>query len=583
MGQTRKFLKENSDIIILSADKGGKTVAMDKEDYHQKMTSILRDICTYRRLKRDPTSSLQTKNNRLVEKLFNLKIIDLTDKNKLTCRAANAPRIYGLPKIHKEGTPLRPICSSLNSPAYGLCKYIVNILKNLTKDSNYNVKDSNDFKTKIKHLQIDDDEVLVSFDVVSLFPSIPVHFAIKTIERKWTIIQDFTNIPKDLFIELVTFCIKDTRYFKYNDNIYEQRKGMPMGSPASPVIADIVMEELLDASLDKMTYKPRILTKYVDDLFAIIKKDEIHNMLQILNSFNRQIQFTMELENDKKLPYLDTIIHRQGYMLKLDWYQKPTASGRLINFNSKHPRRVIINTANNFINRILNISDEEFHQDNIIKITDTLRHNDFPTKTINDLLNKVYYKTVNSKTNIQEDSKIYKTMTYIAGFSERLHHSNLYNKDKYQLALKTHSTVNSLFSKTKSKLKNEDKSDVVYQIMCNGDESNVCQKVYVGTTKTKLKTRLSSHRSDQKAFNRPLEQKTALAAHCTLTGHKPNFDNVKILAQESNYKRRYTLETLHIIDVHSDKRINYKTDTDGCAHIYRHIIQKHKYKQKEFS
>ena len=93
--------------------------------------------------------------------------------------------------------------------------------------------------------------------------------------------------------------------------------------------------------------------------------------------------------------------------------------------------------------------------------------------------------------------------------------------------------------------------------------------------KSKLKTRLSGHKSDQKT-DKPLEQKTALAAHCTMTGHKPNFKDVEILTQENNYKRRFTLEMLNIINIPTDVRMNYKTDTDHCALIYRNLVQKHR-------
>ncbi|XP_059221427.1 uncharacterized protein LOC131996025 [Stomoxys calcitrans] len=164
VSQTRKYLKENEDLLILTADKGGKTVALYKDDYEQKMKAIIHDMCMYRRLKIDPTSRLQTRNNKLVDKLHNLNLISIQEKNKLTSKTALAPRIYGLPKIHKEGTPLRPICSSINAPSYHLCRYIVNILKNITKDSKYNVKDAVDFKAKIKNMTIENDEVLVSFD-----------------------------------------------------------------------------------------------------------------------------------------------------------------------------------------------------------------------------------------------------------------------------------------------------------------------------------------------------------------------------------------------------------------------------------
>lgn len=209
----------------------------------------------------------------------------------------------------------------------------------MTKNSIYNVKDAKDFKNRMDKINMNDDEIMVSFDVVSLFPSIPVNLAFKIIYRKWNILEKFTNIPKELFMELLTFCIKDCRYFKYNDNCYEQNKGMPMGSPASPVIADIVMEELLDTTFGELNYRPRIITKYVDDLFAILNIEYMEETLMTLNSFNRQIKFTLGKEEKGTLPYLDSILIRKGNVIKINWYQKPMASGRLINFYSKHPKR----------------------------------------------------------------------------------------------------------------------------------------------------------------------------------------------------------------------------------------------------
>ncbi|XP_075157504.1 uncharacterized protein LOC142230761 [Haematobia irritans] len=362
-------------------------------------------------------------------------------------------------------------------------------------------------------------------DTPPLFTAVlvPVELAIKTIEKKWNILEQYTNIPRGLFIEILKFCIKDTRYFKYEEKFYSQQKGLPMGSPASPVIADIVMEDLLDDSIGKMPNKPKILTKYVDDFFGIIKKTETINTINVLNSYNKLIQFTMEEENDNKLAYLDTIVIRKENRILLDWYQKDTASGRLVNFHSKHPKSMIINTANNFKNRVLTISDKIYHHQNKQKIRDILLMNDFPKKTIKDLLQRAQKP---KKDNINKEPKIYKSVTFIPGFSERFKNSAIYDKDKIQLAFRTHNTMDQFYGKTKSKVKKEDKSNLVYQIKCNGDGSDICQKVYVGTTGTKLKTRISSHKSDHKARDKPLDQKTALATHCTQTGHNPNFDDV---------------------------------------------------------
>jgi len=204
----------------MTSDKGNKTVAMEANDYQNKMNIILQDLNTYRILRQDPTFRLQTKNNTLIDKLLKLKLITKRERNNMITTTALPPRIYGLPKIHKEGIPLRPICSSMDSPSYALCKHIIKILKQITDKSTYNVKNSLSFKEKINDTHIYDDEILISFDVVSLFSSIPTDLAIDIINRKLTEIKNHTVIPKQLFMDIIRFCVTENRYFKFEDKIF---------------------------------------------------------------------------------------------------------------------------------------------------------------------------------------------------------------------------------------------------------------------------------------------------------------------------------------------------------------------------
>ncbi|XP_067614494.1 uncharacterized protein [Eurosta solidaginis] len=560
--------------MIVNADKGNVTVAMEKSDYRSKMQSLLEDLSSYRRLRQDPTLKLQTKNNQLVDKLHKLGLITNNEKLKMSTHTALPPRIYGLPKVHKENMPLRPICSMLNAPSYNLCKYLTNILKNLTTKSKFNVKSAIEFKDKVNDSCIYDDERLVSFDVVSLFPSIPIDLAIQTILTKWKDIKEHTDIPKQLFMEIVKFCISDNRYFKYEEIIYTQLKGLPMGSPASPIVADIIMEEILETVTNA-----RLLSKYVDDVFAIVKEDELEQTLEVLNSFHRDIKFTMELESASRLPFLDTLVCKIGNKIKLDWYQKPTSSGRIINFKSKHPRGMIINTAKNFIRRVLDTSDTVFHSENKKRITHILKMNDFPPNAIQRLIKE--YPKDKCRKNRENTTTKYRSVVYIPGFSERLQGSDIYDKENIRIAHKPSYTTNIFFNNMKSKITNSDKHNVIYKITCAGNENNNCEKEYVGTTKNKLKTRIAGHRSDIKCRSSGNIHKTALAAHCTENGHQPDFKAVSILEQETNYSKRFTLEMLHIANTSPSKRLNYKTDTENCSHIYRHLLDSQKNKKKK--
>ena len=101
----------------------------------------------------------------------------LIESNPLT------PRIYGLPKIHKDGAPLRPIVNTIGGPTYLLAKFLALKLKPLVGRTDSFVKDSSSFVNELKEVKLSPDDKLVSFDVVSLFTKIPINEAIEVINR----------------------------------------------------------------------------------------------------------------------------------------------------------------------------------------------------------------------------------------------------------------------------------------------------------------------------------------------------------------------------------------------------------------
>ncbi|XP_055840080.1 uncharacterized protein LOC129907751 [Episyrphus balteatus] len=343
-----------------------------------------------------------------------------------------------------------------------------------------------------------------------------------------------------------------------------------MGSPASPILADIVMEALLDNVFEKIPYKPKIITKYVDDIFIILKSCHVDSTLTALNSFHPKIQFTVEFENNGKLPYLDVLVIRRNNRLIFDWYKKPTSSGRLINFNSKQPKQVIINTAKNFVNRVLDISDIVFRQKNIQIIMDTLLSNSFPLNIIKTLLNQYFNPLVqiNSVANVTPFS--YKSIVYIPNLSNRMLNAPIRNKDNVRIAFKSANILrSSLFSNLKGELNKNEKSNIVYKIKCLGDGIINCPSVYVGTSMQKLKNRLAGHRSD---INSGHSHKTALALHCIDEGHRPDFNNVDIIQTEKHYSKRMLLEMLHILN--TDNTVNRRSDCEGLSNIYSQFVHR---------
>ena len=110
-------LKKDKDIIILPADKGRATVILSKVDYIKKCKEHI-ESGPYETLKRDPTESIKRE---CLKKLKSLKDRNIKDQSlyyKLKPTDSPAPRFYGLPKIHKQGIPIRPIVSYTGTPLY---------------------------------------------------------------------------------------------------------------------------------------------------------------------------------------------------------------------------------------------------------------------------------------------------------------------------------------------------------------------------------------------------------------------------------------------------------------------------------
>ena len=92
------------------------------------------------------------------------------------------PKFYGLPKIHKPDTPLRPIVSSCGSVTYGVAKELVKILKPLVGGSPHHINSTQDFVEQVKHITLAPGECLSSYDVSALFTSVPVDPALNIIK-----------------------------------------------------------------------------------------------------------------------------------------------------------------------------------------------------------------------------------------------------------------------------------------------------------------------------------------------------------------------------------------------------------------
>ena len=144
-------------------------MVLNTSRYRQKISSLLRDP-SYRTLTKDPTDATERKTILLLKK----SSLTVETRRQICPAGSRSPRLYELPKIHKEGVPLRSIVSNIGASTYQLSKQLSGFLNPLTGKSAHHVKNSFHFIEILKSLKIKPDDLMVSFDVVSLFTKVPV-------------------------------------------------------------------------------------------------------------------------------------------------------------------------------------------------------------------------------------------------------------------------------------------------------------------------------------------------------------------------------------------------------------------------
>ena len=149
--------------------------------------------------------------------------------------------LYGLPKTHKEKLSMRPILSATGTYNYALAKWLDEKLKPLSVNR-YTISDTFSFAEEIQNLVIDQNDILVSFDVTSLFTNVPLQETIETIAEKalvdnWFNVTHNLNITKPDLVQLLEVATMN-QLFQFDGKLYEQIDGVAMGSPLGPLMAN---------------------------------------------------------------------------------------------------------------------------------------------------------------------------------------------------------------------------------------------------------------------------------------------------------------------------------------------------------
>ena len=143
------------------------------------------------------------------------------------------------------------------------------------------------FSEYVRTLTVEEDEILVSFDVTSLYTNVPIKETlniIKDLLEEDRNLKEKTKIPSKELLEIVEFLLIKT-WFLYNGEFYKQTDGVAMGGPTSSVVAELYMQHHDKEALSSFNSPPKAYERFVDDTFSVIKRDSLEGFHNLMNPY----------------------------------------------------------------------------------------------------------------------------------------------------------------------------------------------------------------------------------------------------------------------------------------------------------
>lgn len=530
---------KKKDCVFTKADKGNAVVILNKGDYFEGMNLHIKESA-YIEIKKNPLLKLIRESTAIIKSC----ILEVFPKlHNLMFRNSNPtlPRMYGLPKIHKEGNKFRPIVSNTGSPTEKISKWLVSEFKNLSPPEGFSVDNSLGFINSLQDVTLNEDERLISFDVTSLFPSVPLDITIDMLKR-WLESELVPTEKITSYVKLTEHCIQNN-YFQFQDKFYKQTKGLAMGNPLSPFLANLFLS-CFELELTQFALFPRVWSRYVDDVFAIVKIGTENQILELLNSQYTSIQFTMEFENNKKsLPFLDLLLTRgNDNKLEYDVYRKNTSTFAYIPSDSNHNSSHKYSAFNSMVYRLLNVPlTEEKYDVELRTIKEIAKSNGYSCDVIDRMVKnaerKLNLKNATTLLPIENRPPTRRTSVYF--------HNSINNKLKsifkqadLELVNKNRFKLRNLLGSTKDKLPVLSKSGI-YEIGCND-----CPQTYIGQTRRSVITRYKEHEASTRLNHK---DKSAIASHMMENNHSFDIKQVSLRKEVMNPLQLDAWETLYML------------------------------------
>jgi len=254
------------------------------------------------------------------------------------------PFFYILPKVHKKTVVGRPIAAGhswLTTPWSAILCYwlqpVLDSMPTVLKDSSTLVRilDRKQFNQQAQH-------TLVTADVVSLYPSLTIRQVIaNTMNCVWNHYRSTWPVGMFRFLRQTLVYVLSHAYVQFEESTYLQTKGLAMGTPSAPMLANITLA-LSEKSWLARNPRVKYYTRYIDDVFFVVTASAAQAEIMVTDLYTELgLKITTEM-SASSVEYLDLVIHkdtrwlRKG-LLDLSTHQKAMNKYIYLPYRSAHP------------------------------------------------------------------------------------------------------------------------------------------------------------------------------------------------------------------------------------------------------
>lgn len=542
-------------------DKSNNVMVMDVS-YYERVVMKTIDNGPYTKLEHDPLREMINEVNDVLEKHKNILCENpKSDLRYWKVSNPSVPRLYVLLKYHKDKDPDgdykgRPVASNVNAPSERIAKKLSKIFNSLTPPEGKSVLNGIDFASKVNGLTISRNEEIGSYDVTSLYPSIPIPYSMNLL-KKWLIKNEVKSDLVEAYVDLSRVCMKQN-IFQFRNSYYSQTKGTSIGNSLSSFIAELFMCDF-ETNMSKHPDFPRVYYRYVDDIFVIQNRRKFDLVRSAFEKHLDKIEvgavkFTIERQVDNKLPFLNTLVEIVNGVLTIDVYRKPSSTQRLITCDSHHDIKHKMAAYHSMAHLMVNLPLDE---SKITKETNTIieigRINGYPEKMIKCIIDKhkrkkelcnfsTFYDSVRN-----DERKVRVGVPYYPRVTKLL--KPIYREHDMELVHRSDFSLKNALGSIKDVPPDIHKSGI-YNAQCD-----TCGRYYYGCTIRCAYVRYNEH---EKSAN--WKNKTAIGKHIHYTNHSFNISSLRLVQE---VRRPWLNELYEAIHIRKNSHLHLLNEDNG--------------------